>query len=106
VPFGWDLTDNKTLIAFLFWVVAVILNYRKKRPLYTILASVVLLLVFSIPHSLFGSEFDYSSGQVIQGAILAFCLSNEKILKFSASFKKHPRLLFRKLKIKEGGCSI
>jgi hypothetical protein len=78
IPFGWDLTDNKTLIAFLFWVLAVIMNRKKERPVYTILASIVLLLVYSIPHSLFGSELDYSSGQVVQGALLTFFLLNKK----------------------------
>ena len=72
VPFGWDLTDNKTLIASVFWIFAVIMNRRKERPFYTILASVILLLVFSIPHSVFGSELDYTSGQVTQGLTLLF----------------------------------
>ncbi len=72
IPFGWDLTDNKTLIAFLFWTLAVVMNIKKERPFYTIVAAVVLLLVFSIPHSMFGSELDYSSGQVTQGLILIF----------------------------------
>jgi hypothetical protein len=72
VPFGWDLTDNKTLIAILFWVIAVIMNRKKERPAYTILAAIVLLVVFSIPHSLFGSELNYESGQVTQGLILIF----------------------------------
>ena len=58
IPFGWDLTDNKTLIALIFWILAVIMNRKKERPLYTVLAAVVLLLVFSIPHSLFGSELE------------------------------------------------
>jgi hypothetical protein len=70
IPFGWDLTDNKTLIALLFWILAVVMNSKKERPAYTVLAAVVLLLVFSIPHSLFGSELNYSSGQVTQGIIL------------------------------------
>ena len=78
VPFGWDLTDNKTLIAFLFWTLAVLMNWKKERPFYTIVASVVLLLVYSIPHSIFGSELDYSSGQVIQGLILVFLLKISK----------------------------
>jgi hypothetical protein len=69
VPFGWDLTDNKVLIALLFWILAVVMNRKKDRPLYTALAAFVLLLVFSIPHSLFGSELDVSSGKVIQGFI-------------------------------------
>jgi hypothetical protein len=72
IPFGWDLTDNKTLIAFIFWTLAVIMNMKKERPFYTIVASVVLLLVFSIPHSIFGSELDYSTGEVTQGLILIF----------------------------------
>jgi hypothetical protein len=72
IPFGWDLTDNKTLIALIFWILAVVMNRKRERPLYTILAAFILLLVFSIPHSLFGSELNYSSGQVTQGIILNF----------------------------------
>jgi hypothetical protein len=76
VPFGWDLTDNKTLIALLFWILAVIMNRKKERPVYTILAAAVFLLVFSIPHSAFGSELDYSSGKVTQGLIITIFLKN------------------------------
>jgi hypothetical protein len=72
IPFGWDLTDNKTLIALIFWILAVIMNRKQERPLYTLLAALVLLLIFSIPHSLFGSQLDYATGQVIQGYILNF----------------------------------
>jgi hypothetical protein len=70
IPFGWDLTDNKTLIAFIFWVLAVLMNRKKERPLYVALAALVLLLVFSIPHSMFGSQLDYNTGTVTQGFIL------------------------------------
>ena len=72
IPFGWDLTDNKTLIALIFWILAVYMNRKTDRPLYTAIAAFVLLLVFSIPHSLFGSELNYSSGQVTQGLIPFF----------------------------------
>ena len=72
VPFGWDLTDNKTLIAVIFWALAVFGNRKKKRPLLTILASFILLLVYTIPHSLLGSELDYESGEIIQGFIKPF----------------------------------
>jgi hypothetical protein len=72
IPFGWDLTDNKTLIAFAFWVLAVVMNRKKERPFYTALAALVLLLVYSIPHSLFGSELDYQSGTVTQGMAMNF----------------------------------
>jgi hypothetical protein len=80
VPFGWDLTDNKTLIATIFWIIAVVMNRKKEKPFYTILAAVVLLMIFSIPHSMFGSELDYTSGQVTQGIIMLFFM---KILKNS-----------------------
>jgi len=72
VPFGWDLTDNKTLLALVFWILAVVMNWKREKPLYTVLAAFILLLIYSIPHSLFGSELDYSSGQVTQGIILSF----------------------------------
>jgi hypothetical protein len=72
VPFGWDLTDNKTLVSFLFWILAVYMNRKTDKPIYTIIAAVVLLLVYSIPHSLFGSHLDYESGEVTQGMILNF----------------------------------
>jgi hypothetical protein len=60
-PLGLDLTDNKTLIAFLFWIVAFLAGRKGKpaRP-FVIAASLVTLLVFLIPHSLLGSEYDYS----------------------------------------------
>lgn len=69
IPFGWDLTDNKTLIAFAFWVLAVVMNRKVERPAYTIVAAMVLLLIYSIPHSMFGSQLDYNTGTVTQGMI-------------------------------------
>ncbi len=74
VPFGWDLTDNKTLIAFVFWLAAVIGNWKKERPWLSVLAAVVLIIVYSIPHSLYGSELDHESGKVIQGMIMSWGL--------------------------------
>lgn len=79
VPFGWDLTDNKTLIALIFWALAVYMNRKKENPFYTTLAAFVLLLIFSIPHSLFGSELNYSSGQITQGIILIIFRNSFKI---------------------------
>jgi len=59
-PLGTDLTDNKTLIAFLFWIAALIAGRKGKpaRP-FVIAAALVTLLIFLIPHSLFGSEYNY-----------------------------------------------
>lgn len=72
IPFAWDLTDNKTLVAFLFWILAFAMNRNKKRPVYTVVATVVMLLVYSIPHSMYGSELDPETGEIIQGWIQLF----------------------------------
>ena len=74
VPFGWDLTDNKTLIALIAWVFAVFLNIKKDRPVLIIIASLVLLIIYSIPHSMFGSELNPDTGEIIQGFISNFFL--------------------------------
>jgi hypothetical protein len=60
-PFGFDLTDNKTLIAFVGWAIALIAG-RKGKPArgWVLAAAILLLIVFLIPHSLLGSELDYS----------------------------------------------
>jgi hypothetical protein len=70
LPFGKDLTDNKILIAFIFWFLAVIGNIKKQRPWLTVIASVIYLGINLIPHSLLGSELDYESGKIMTGMIL------------------------------------
>ncbi|MBI5470941.1 MAG: hypothetical protein HY961_01205 [Ignavibacteriae bacterium] len=66
IPFGTDLTDNKTLIAFLAWGVALLLVRKNRFARHAALvAALVTLIVFLIPHSMFGSELDYSK-QVVQ----------------------------------------
>ena len=70
VPFGWDLTDNKTLVAIIFWVYAVLAIRKKERHWPVVLAAMVLLLIYSIPHSMFGSTYNYETGDVIQGMLL------------------------------------
>ena len=72
IPFGWDLTDNKTLIAFLFWVLAVAGNRKREKPSLTILAAAIMLIIFSIPHSMFGSELNPETGEVITGMVRLF----------------------------------
>lgn len=60
-PFGIDLTDNKTLISLIFWIAAAVANRKGKSARGWILtASIVTLIIFLIPHSLLGSELDYS----------------------------------------------
>jgi hypothetical protein len=65
-PYGYDLTDNKTLIMWLVWVGVVIVLRKRPSPRdwvprgAILLAAVVMMAVYVIPHSLRGSELDYS----------------------------------------------
>lgn len=61
-PFGYDLTDNKVLIAVIFWLIAFFL--KKKSKWWVVLAAVVMLVIYLIPHSVLGSELDYSTGKM------------------------------------------
>ena len=67
IPFGWDLTDNKTLFAFVAWGIAILGNRKKDRPWLAFMATLFVLIIFSIPHSMFGSELDPNTGIITQG---------------------------------------
>ena len=66
-PFGEDLTDNKTLVAFLFWLTAWLINRKKSRKWFYVLAAAVMLLVYSVPHSTAGSEYNHEKGSIETG---------------------------------------
>jgi hypothetical protein len=72
IPYGWDLTDNKTLIAFAAWMIAYLFNRKQESRYWVIAAMVVTLGIFSIPHSLFGSQLDATTGKIIQGSIMPY----------------------------------
>jgi len=60
-PFGHDLTDNKTLAAFIMWVVALWrISKKPEQKWWAIIAMVITLAVFIVPHSVLGSEIDYT----------------------------------------------
>lgn len=66
-PFGktifhfGDLTDNKTIASILIWVIAI---FRiKKHPNQTWwawVATLIMMIVYLIPHSMMGSEIDFT----------------------------------------------
>ena len=63
-PYGTDLTDNKTLISFLFFAVALATLKWKFNKWLVALAVLVMIAVFTIPHSTYGSEYDYTTQQL------------------------------------------
>jgi len=64
-PYGGDFTDNKTLILWLTWVIALILigvKQKKKETksrIIVLVAAIVMTIVYLIPHSMGGSTLDY-----------------------------------------------
>jgi hypothetical protein len=69
-PYGTDLTDNKTAIAVLAWLPATILALRR-RPLRVAVCVgwVVMMGVFLIPHSMRGSQIDWSQPPVVASPV-------------------------------------
>ena len=60
-PFGHDLTDNKILVGFIGWLLALIALYKFKNPRrWIVFASILMFIIFLIPHSVLGSELDYN----------------------------------------------
>ena len=60
-PFGHDLTDNKTFIMVLVWVVAAFkLRKDPQNRTWPVVAAAMVLIVYLIPHSVLGSEIDYT----------------------------------------------
>ena len=60
-PFGSDLTDNKTAVAVLAWVVAAFRSRGgRDARVAVVVAAIVTLAVFMVPHSAWGSQVDWS----------------------------------------------
>jgi hypothetical protein len=66
VPFGYDWTDNKVLVELAAWLGAAAVAFLSRNPRVArgavIAATAVTLAVYFIPHSIFGSEYDYTRG--------------------------------------------
>jgi len=67
-PFGGDWTDNKTIFAWLFWLIAfVVLRKKPHNKLWPIIATIVIFAMYMIPHSMGGSELDNETGKIETG---------------------------------------
>jgi hypothetical protein len=65
-PFGGDLTDNKLAVAALAWAWAA-WRVRSGSRWPVVVAAVILLAVYMIPHSALGSTLDYETMQTVTG---------------------------------------
>jgi hypothetical protein len=63
-PYDTDLTDNKTLLSFLFFLAALCTLRWKYNRWMVALAVLFMIVIFSIPHSAYGSEYDYENQQL------------------------------------------
>jgi len=69
-PVGTDLTDNKTAVALLAWVVTgIALRKSHRSKAWVLLAAIITLVVYLIPHSLYGSELDYNAKEAEKPAV-------------------------------------
>ncbi|PKP03862.1 MAG: hypothetical protein CVU14_01215 [Bacteroidetes bacterium HGW-Bacteroidetes-9] len=61
-PIGTDLTDNKTALALIVWLIAIYrLRKNSEKRGWALVAAIVMLMVYLIPHSMFGSEIDHTA---------------------------------------------
>jgi uncharacterized membrane protein len=63
-PFGFDLTDNKTLIAFIGVALAYYTRQFTWNKWIAVIAILILFTIFTIPHSLGGSELNRKTGKI------------------------------------------
>ena len=79
-PLGEDLTDNKVLLALFAFLAAWVLRNKSYGRWLAIFASLVMLAIYLIPHSMRGSELDPETGEVVTGTLMAL-LSRVSIAK-------------------------
>jgi hypothetical protein len=63
-PWGSDLTDNKTAVSFIIWLVAwLVLRKKPQNKLWPLAAAIAMIATYLIPHSMFGSEIDHTKAE-------------------------------------------
>lgn len=79
-PIGTDPTDNKTLAMWAAWIVAGAMflvkpdRMQQVKRLVVVIATVVMLAVYLIPHSIGGTELDYEA--LDRGATMEEAIGN------------------------------
>ena len=67
------------MVSVIFWLLAVVFNRKKETRWLVILAAIVLFVIFMIPHSAAGSEYNYDSGEVMTGCVERLMLNVESL---------------------------
>lgn len=64
-PVGEDLTDSKTLLTFVGWIIASVVAFKdSKWKVHAFWAAlIVMLVVYLVPHSVRGSQVDWSKAE-------------------------------------------
>jgi hypothetical protein len=70
-PFGKDLTDNKVLFALIAFIPAWFLRKKTYGRWLAVVAALLMLAAYLIPHSMNGSELDLETGEVVTGSLAA-----------------------------------
>ncbi len=70
-PLGSDWTDNKLAVGAIVWLIAMLATWKstpenKAGRWVTVMAMIVIFVVYGIPHSIHGSTLDYETGEHIQ----------------------------------------
>ena len=68
-PYGTDWTDNKTLAALIAWLIAwwICKKWPQFQRAAVLFATVVMIIVYLIPHSMGGSELDWETMEIETG---------------------------------------
>ena len=69
-PLGADMTDNKVVFALIAFLIAWFLRRKSYGKWLAIVAALVMLAVYLIPHSMNGSQLDLETGEVITGSLM------------------------------------
>ncbi|MDR0971530.1 MAG: hypothetical protein LBM25_04010 [Bacteroidales bacterium] len=69
-PFGGDLTDNKTLLVLVLLLANLPFLNKKILRITSIITFIIMILIFTIPHSLKGSQLNYKTQQIESSANL------------------------------------
>lgn len=64
LPNSWELGDNKLLLALIVWLISAYFILKKPRRGIVMLASIISLILFSVPHGFPGKEYEPATVEI------------------------------------------